>query len=152
MQCEVQCRYCSAVWQYFGFLKGQKEGKKLILRYVRQVLFMHVELLTWKLFVQVTPFNSWWVLPRISCCSGRNLFIYLDDFVNCIAPLPRSSEKAKMYFCHMWDDNKRHMADQHHQWYDFKPFKRSRIMIFQSLLNNNCKQFEWYVHHWEAVA
>ena len=43
--------------------------------YVRKVLVMQVELLTWKIIRTCGTVNSWWVVPRISSCSRRNIVI-----------------------------------------------------------------------------
>ena len=84
------------VWQYFGFPKGQKEGKKAYCK-ICKVGVVHAggttnlktHLYTWHRLIHDELYQESTTVVEGTSSST------LDDFVKCVTPLPQSSEKAK---------------------------------------------------------
>ena len=85
----------SKVWQYFGFPKSEKEGKKAYCK-IRKADVVHaggttnlkIILYTWHHLVHDELYESAAIVEGTSSLT-------LDNFVKHIVPLPQSSEKAK---------------------------------------------------------
>ena len=86
----------SKVWQYFGFPKGQQEGKKAYCKICKtgvvhagETTNLKTDLYTWHRLIHDGLYQE-----STSVVEGT-LSSTLDDFVKCVTPLPQSSEKVK---------------------------------------------------------
>ena len=89
----------SKVWQYFGFPKSEKEGKKAYCEICKAGVVhaggttnLKNHLYMWHHLVHDELYES-------AAIVEGTLSSTLNNFVKCITPLPQSSEKAKKLTC-----------------------------------------------------